>query len=523
MKVLLTTLNSKYIHSNLALKYLYVAGMDQCPGLYLKEYTINNEDSYVFSELVQGAYNVICFSCYIWNIEKTRELAENLKMANPRLIIACGGPEVSYGTREFLSENPAVDVVMRGEGEFTFHAFCGALQEHKDRLLSVGNGGEIHKNRKLFLDSLSYIKGLSYRVDSEIFENPGGELLIFDSIPFPYRHFPCEEDKIHYYESARGCPYGCTYCISSLDRKVRALPLDRVKEELSYFLYSCVKQVKLIDRTFNWDRERCYQILKFLKDKDNGVTNFHFELCGDLIDRELLQLLSDVRPGLFQFEIGIQSTNPETLRAVNRNDRISLVLENVRQLVSLGTVHTHVDLIAGLPLENYFSFKKSFNDVYELGADTFQLGFLKLLKGTALRDTGSSYGYIYRKKPPYEVISNPFLSSNDIIKLKQIEVLLDLYYNRGGFGRTLDYLIRITAQSPFDFYEEFTEFYRLKGYGGLSHKKEDLYRILYKYALWKGRSSENLCSEVLYLLKEDMKEALNPEAVKRFERRGWEI
>ncbi len=517
-KILLTTLNSKYVHTNLALKYLYVTSKDVCDRLTLKEYTINNDDEYIFNDLVQGDYDIICFSCYIWNVEKLRELAENLKKACPDVIIIMGGPEVSYDAPAFLRENPAVDFIVRGEGEYTLRCLLEKLQEGRH--------------------DFENIKGLSFRAGTAHFSGNGevsasaragiaqtddADLLVFETVPFPYEFFPCEKDRVIYYESTRGCPYKCAYCISSLEKKMRALPLERVCHDLDRFIYSGVRQVKFIDRTFNWDRERCRQILSYIISRDTGLTNYHFELCGDLIDAELISLLSNARPGLFQFEIGIQSTNQKTLLAINRRNDLELTLENIRRLVSLGNSDVHVDLIAGLPFEDYQTFKKSFNDVYELGAGAFQLGFLKLLKGTEIRRQAEKYDYKFKSKAPYEVISNMFISAKELTRLKQMEYLLDVYYNRGGFANTLAYITRVVAASPFDFFEEFAIFYNLKGYAESSHKKEDMYRILYQYISWKLKDDERIIDEVRYLLEEDMDNTLNPEAVKRFKKRGFEL
>jgi len=503
MKALLTSLNSKYIHSNLALKYLYTAAAEIPAFIEIKEFTINNNDDYIFTEILAGEYDVICFSCYIWNIEETAYLAENIRKAQPDVIIIFGGPETSYETTGFMQQNKAVDFIVTGEGEYTFMCLLDALAS-----------GDIQFEK---------IKGLAYRNGDKIFVNQAAEPLVFESVPFPYNMLTCEQDKIIYYQSSRGCPFQCTYCISSLEKKLRALPAERVFKEIEYFLAKKVKQVKFVDRTFNWDRMRCREIVKYIIGRDNGVTNFHFEICGELIDDEFVELISTARKGLFRFEIGIQSTNKKALAAVKRSAAIEKVLHNTRKITVLDNVHVHVDLIAGLPFETYHTFKNSFNDAYSLSADTLQLGFLKLLKGTEIREKAEDYRYEYRRKAPYEIISNKFLSAQDLCRLKQIEEVLNLYYNRGGFAKTLNYITKVLTKAPFEFYEEFSTFFNLKGFQHKSHKKEDLYRILYEYAGWKIKKLEIPGEEFLSILAEDMNESLNPDTVKKFERKGWNI
>ena len=503
MKVLLTTLNSQYIHSNLALKYLYTVAFSVCDSIEVKEFTINNSADYIFTEIVSGEYDVVCFSCYIWNIDETVYIAENLKKAAPDVIIVLGGPETSYETADFMREHSHIDYVVTGEGEYTFNCLLQAL---------IAGDAEYDK-----------IKGLAYRNGGEVAVNRAADLLVFETVPFPYRILPCESDKIIYYESSRGCPFDCSYCMSSLDKKMRALPLDRVFKDIEYFLANDVKQVKFIDRTFNWNAQRCKEIIRYLINRDNGVTNFHFEICGELMEDDFIDLLGIAREGLFQFEVGVQSVSRKTLAAVKRSTAVEKTLHYTKKLASLPGVNVHVDLIAGLPFEDYAAFKKSFNAVYGLCADTFQLGFLKLLKGTEMREKADDYRYVYRRKAPYEIISNMFLSAKDVCRLKQIAEILDLYYNRGGFERALGYATATIAPSPFDFYEEFSIYYNLKGYQRKPHKKEDLYRILFEYAVWKSRKLNISTEGFLDLLNSDLNECLNSDAVKKFERKGWGI
>lgn len=502
MKILLTTLNAKYIHSNLALKYLYAAGEAQKDSIEIQEFTINNDDDYIFGELLRSGCGLMCFSCYVWNIERTLYLAESLKKACPRVALAFGGPEVSFDTLEFITNNKFVDFVMVGEGEAIFAELAAAVQEEAP--------------------DLSRIRGLVYRQQGKIYVNGPAAPLRFDSVPFPYLHLVSEPDKIMYYESARGCPYSCSYCLSALDKRARSLPLERVKEDLSYFIYKKVKQVKFVDRTFNYDRQRCAAIMEYLMDRDNGVTNYHFEMCGELFDEKLLALSAAARPGLFQYEIGVQSTNPATLDAIRRKGDFPRLAANVRQLREAGNITLHLDLIAGLPFEDYNTFRKSFNDVYGLRPHVLQLGFLKLLRGAPIREQAAEFGYEFRSRAPYEVIFNRSISAGELGRLKMVEKALDLYYNRGGFRRALEYATG-EAESPFGFYEEFARFYYGRGYQHASHKKEDQYRILAAYGRWKSRQQPGWETGLRECMEADLEENTDPETLKKFLSKGWEL
>ncbi len=496
MKVLLTTLNSQYVHSNPALKYLYTVMADTSKDVTLQEFTINNEPSYIYGELVKANYDMVCFSCYVWNIEQIKELASDLKKARPSIKICLGGPEVSFNSHLFMMENPWVDFIISGEGEYSFYRFMEVLEDSQDLFNTV--------------------PGLTYRQNGKIYINQQIEPMDFNAIPFLYSVLECEKDRVVYYESSRGCPFRCSYCLSSVDKTMRTLSMERVKRDLKYFLYKRVMQVKFIDRTFNYDEKRTYEILKYLIENDNGVTNFHFEICADLLTQKLLSLLGTARKGLFQLEIGIQSTNPETLVAVNRRENVYPILYNVEKLMELGNIHIHVDLIAGLPYETYSLFSRSFNKVYNLGAHMFQLGFLKVLKGTAMDMQRDQYGIVARDKAPYEIISNKWISALELTKLKSIEKMLDIYYNRGGFANTTAYLLSALEVEPFDLFEKIAEFYYKNGYHHKNRKKEDQYRILNKFGTEMGIDIEEM-------LKKDLDETLNPEEVKRFFKKGWEL
>ncbi|MDD3864258.1 MAG: DUF4080 domain-containing protein [Eubacteriales bacterium] len=498
MRILLTTLNSKFIHSNLALRYLYSVAGRYRDQMEIDEYTINHTDDYIFTELMRKDSKLYCFSCYIWNIERTLYLAQTLKQAKPNVKILLGGPEVSYEGEEFLFQNPYVDYVIQGEGEGAFSAFL--------------------KQYFATMPDYDSVWGLLYRSGAIVRKNKPCPPLKFESVPNPYELLPAEEDKILYYESSRGCPFNCAYCLSCIERQVRALPLERVKEDLKYFIYKRVKQVKFVDRTFNFDARRSLEIMKYLIEKDNGITNYHLELCGELMTEEHFALLSQARPGLFQFEIGVQSTHPSTLNAINRRGNFDKIAETVRRIQAIGGIHLHLDLIAGLPLEDYNLFRHSFNDVYGLQPDALQVGFLKLLKGTPLREDARLYGYVYRQKAPYEVITNSYISADGLVRIKMIAEMVDLYYNRGGFEKTLEEALAYCGNA-FDFYEELALWYYAKGHNRKSHRKEDLYRILRVYLRrWGQEGVEDPFDE---LLEADLEKAMNPEAVKRFHKEGW--
>lgn len=503
MKILLTTLNAKYIHSNLALKYLFAVAGEERKSLELKEFTINHEDDYIYTELIRVEYGVICFSCYIWNIERTLYLAETLKRARPDLIIVLGGPEVTYQAEDILRKNEAIDFILTGEGEETFPQLLKLL---------INPDSSLH---------FSEINGLLYRKDDEIYGESATNTVDFQQVPFPYRNIEIEGDKILYYESSRGCPFQCSYCLSSIVKGVRSLPVDRVKKDLDYFILKKVKQVKFVDRTFNYDMNRSIEIFTYLIERDNGITNFHFELCGELIDEKMLMLLEKARPGLFQFEIGIQSTNDATLKTINRKTNLLILFKNIQKILNMDNIHIHLDLIAGLPYEDYNSFKCSFNEVYCLKPHQLQLGFLKLLPGTLIREQADKYDYIYRKKAPYEVISNRFISAEGFVRLKMVETVFNRYYNKGGFSQTLDFTTTKLGMEAFEFYEELARFYYLKGFQDRSHKKEDFYRILHLYGMWKDKFFPGVGKKMEQVLLLDINQSMNPEIAKNMMKKGW--
>lgn len=462
-KVILAALNAKYIHSNLALRYLSrFQNNNQKHHVETMEFTINQRLDFIAEELFRKQPDVVLFSCYIWNVEMLRQLCPILKKIMPDCVIGFGGPEVSYESETFLGENPAVDFVMRGEGELVFTKYL----EHLD----AGNPA-----------TLGEIESLTYRQGDEIFSTPQMHPMDLALLPFPYEDdFSDVQNQIIYYESSRGCPYHCGYCLSSVENGVRFVPLDKVLPDLQKFLDKNVPQVKFIDRTFNCKKSHAMAIWKYLHEHDNGVTNFHFEITADLIDQETIDFLKTVRKGLFQFEIGVQSTNPQTIRAINRNVDFAALSEIVQQIKDGGNIHQHLDLIAGLPYEDYDSFGCSFNDVYALHPEQLQLGFLKVLKGSMLHQKQKEFEIVYHDTAPYEVLTTHELPYADTLRLKYVEEMVETYYNSGRFLNTLAYLVPL-YESPFAFFEALSQFWVSENYHYLGLSKMGLFDVLWRF------------------------------------------
>lgn len=462
-KVILAALNAKYIHSNLALRYLSrFQNNNQKHHVETMEFTINQRLDFIAEELFRKQPDVVLFSCYIWNVEMLRQLCPILKKIMPDCVIGFGGPEVSYESETFLGENPAVDFVMRGEGELVFTKYL----EHLD----AGNPA-----------TLGEIESLTYRQNGEIFSTPQMHPMDLALLPFPYEDdFSDVQNQIIYYESSRGCPYHCGYCLSSVENGVRFVPLDKVLPDLQKFLDKNVPQVKFIDRTFNCKKSHAMAIWKYLHEHDNGVTNFHFEITADLIDQETIDFLKTVRKGLFQFEIGVQSTNPQTIRAINRNVDFAALSEIVQQIKDGGNIHQHLDLIAGLPYEDYDSFGRSFNDVYALHPEQLQLGFLKVLKGSMLHQKQKEFEIVYHDTAPYEVLTTHELPYADTLRLKYVEEMVETYYNSGRFLHTLAYLVPL-YESPFAFFEALSQFWVAENYHYLGLSKMGLFDVLWRF------------------------------------------
>ena len=460
MKILLAACNAKYIHSNLAVYDLKAYSSDYDEYVILREYTINQPKDEILKDIYSSGADVVCFSCYIWNISFVRELIRDLVKILPKTAFWAGGPEVSYDAEKFLTEMPEMTGVMVGEGEKTFHDLLEFYIDGKD--------------------SLEEISGIAYRTGDKIIHNGWRELMDLSAIPFVYEHLEKFENRIIYYESSRGCPFSCSYCLSSIDKKLRFRDLELVKKELQFFLDHRVPQVKFVDRTFNCKHEHAMTIWKYILEHDNGVTNFHFEISADLLREEEMELMSQMRPGLIQLEIGVQSTNPETIRTIHRHMDLKKLEHCVNRVHSFRNIHQHLDLIAGLPYEDYDIFHQSFNDVYQMKPDQLQLGFLKVLKGSLMQKEAEGYGIVYKEKEPYEVLSTNWLTYGEVLKLKMVESMVEVYYNSGQFWHTLEYLVPL-EKDAFTFYEKLGSFYEKKGYSEISHSRMRRYEILLEY------------------------------------------
>lgn len=455
-KIVLAAINSQYVHLNLAVRYLkkYVE-INNDVKVDIYETNINNQLLNIIKDIFELNPDKIIFSTYIWNKEYVFEIVKEIKKVLPNVKIILGGPEVSFGWEKVMEENPEIDNILVGEGEKVFLNF---LTNENDKVM-----------------------GLVYRKDGEVYFN-GSEKIIedLDIIPFPYEKEELQDKtKIFYYESSRGCPFNCSYCMSSIDKTVRYYSLDRVKEDLKIFLDSPIRLLKFVDRTFNLKKERYMEIWKFLLENYREGITFHFEINANIFDDETLDFLETVPRGYFQFEIGVQTINADTMKSINRNNVLDKLAHNVRRINK--NIHLHLDLIAGLPYETYEIFKKSFEYVHDLKSEMIQLGFLKLLKGTQMYNEIEKYEYKYFSKPPYEIFSNKFLSFAEIIKLKNLEKILDYYYNSEKFSMSTDYIIKNHYENSFGFYEEIAEYYDKKGYLKISHKETALFNILYDF------------------------------------------
>ena len=474
MKILLAASNAKYIHSNPAVYDLRAFASEYKEHILLGEYTINQTKDEILKEIYRSGAEVVCFSCYIWNISFVRELIFDLKKILPGTAFWVGGPEVSFDAENFLKEMPQVTGVMVGEGEETFLELARYYIEKKG--------------------TLADIRGIAFRENGEIFHNGWREVMDLSRVPFAYEQTEDFANRIIYYESSRGCPFSCSYCLSSIDKKLRFRNLELVKKELQFFLDKKVPQVKFVDRTFNCKHDHAMEIWKYILEHDNGVTNFHFEISADLLREEELELMSRMRPGLIQLEIGVQSTNPDTIRAIHRNMDLKKLEASVARVKSFGNIHQHLDLIAGLPCEDYESFRRSFEQVYRMKPDQLQLGFLKVLKGSSMYHEAQKYEIRYKEKEPYEVLSTAWLSYEDILKLKMVESMVEVYYNSGQFRKTLSW-IETFYQEMFSFYESLGAYYEEKGYEEISHSRLRRYEILLEFLKEKTQLPVNTASQ----------------------------
>lgn len=499
MKTLLVALNSKYIHSNLALWYLKACCGDTHGEIKVMEFTINDSPERILGVLYREKPDVVAFSCYIWNVEYVLKLSSNLKKVLSPVKVILGGPELSFDSPGLMGENPWVDFILSGEGEESFRKLLGKLQA-----AAVEMGG---------------IAGLTYRDRGEIITTgPASLICSLDDIPSPYTEemLNSTAGRILYYEASRGCPFSCSYCISSTFEGVRYFSLERVRRDLSVLMASGAKQVKFVDRTFNCNKERAKDIIKFILSA-GSEKNYHFEAAADLFDDEMLDLLSLAPAGLFQLEIGVQTTNESTLEAVSRVTRMEVVFKNIKKLMGMGNMHIHLDLIAGLPGEDFDSFKKSFNRVYALQPHNVQLGFLKLLKGSRIREERKIYGYKFRDYPPYEILENNRLTFEEILELKSVEELVERYYNSGRFSRTLSFVIKNFFPTAYAFYQALMGHWEKKGCYERSISARGLYDVLAEFI--EGTADENVREKVNELLKLDFLSTDNsnnlPDKVKR--------
>lgn len=507
MKILLAACNAKYIHSNLAVYDLQAYASDYADHIVLKEYTINQQKDDIMRDIYLEHPDVVCVSCYIWNLSFVKELMADLIKILPGADFWAGGPEVSYDAEKFLTENSEFKGVMVGEGEETFKELAGYYVE---------------KNPQ----DLKNMTGICYRDGDQIIHNGWRQIMDLSSIPFIYKDLSEFKNRIIYYESSRGCPFSCSYCLSSIDKKLRFRDTETVKKELQFFIDNKVPQVKFVDRTFNCKHDHAMAIWKYINEHDNGVTNFHFEISADLLREEELQEMSTMRPGLIQLEIGVQSTNPDTIKAIHRTMDFEKLKGIVDRIHSFGNIHQHLDLIAGLPYEDYDSFRHSFNDVYALKPQQLQLGFLKVLKGSHMMEMCREYGIVYKTQEPYEVLSTKWLDYDHVLKLKTVENMVEVYYNSGQFQNTLEYLEKFFPDA-FSIYERLGSFYMEKGYGDVSHTRMRRYEILLEFLEDVPEiSMDQVKDQMVYdlYLRENLKSRLGfARDQKPFERQIWDF
>lgn len=537
MKILLAAINAKYIHSNLAVYSLRACAGEYQEAVEIAEFTINNQKDYILEQIYKKKPDVLCFSCYIWNLDYVESIAREFHKLCPSIPIWVGGPEVSYEVEDFLQTHPEITGVMIGEGEETFRELCSyyvesekeaqeiEMQHTCERVdMEIGVDAQSMDTESMCVNidmkdsnmirwrdrddrsgkkELQQIRGIAYRESCNVCKGDDVQrnqiaeksatasglrivrtesrgIMDMSEIPFCYNTMEDFSNRIIYYESSRGCPFSCSYCLSSVDKTLRFRDLALVKKELQFFIDQKVPQIKFVDRTFNCNHKHAMEIWRFVKEQDNGVTNFHFEVSADLLNEEELALIADMRPGLIQLEIGVQSTNEVTIQEIHRTMKLERLQEVVRQIQAGGNIHEHLDLIAGLPYEDYLTFRRSFNEVFAWKPNQLQLGFLKVLKGSYMYEHAKEYGILYHDTPPYEVLSTNWLSYDEVLRIKQVEEMLEVYYNSGQFEITMKILEKL-FENAFDMFQELGEFYECKGYFGMSHSRIRRCEILLEF------------------------------------------
>lgn len=479
MNVLLTAINAKYIHSNPAVYSLRAYACRYGDSRYgeeirIAEYTINQPFDEILMDIYKKHPDILCISCYLWNISCVEQLITEIPKILPDTKIWLGGPEVSYNGKEMLQTFPGLAGIMCGEGEKTFLE----LMEYYETGHGVSTNIQTHRK------ALGHIDGIIYRENDSshetICQTAAREPLDLNEIPFIYEHIEDFENRIVYYESSRGCPFSCSYCLSSIDKCLRFRDIGLVQRELQFFIEHKVPQIKFVDRTFNCRHDHAMAVWTYIKEHDRGITNFHFEVAADLLNGEEIELIRSMRPGLIQLEIGVQSTNADTVREIRRKMDLEKVERNTAAVRKLRNVHQHLDLIAGLPFEDYSSFARSFDRVYSMKPDQLQLGFLKVLKGSHMHEKAQEYGLVYQSRPPYEVLSTKWLSYRDVIQLKKIEEMVEIYYNSGQFRYTMERLEQEFV-SPFEMYSTLAGYYEENGLFEVSHSRIARYEILNRF------------------------------------------
>ena len=477
IKTLLVAINAKYIHTSLAVRSIEAYCKKNNTNVTTKEFTINNDEDLIINEIYKEKPDFLGFSCYIWNINMVLDIISTVKKLLPNIKIFVGGPEVSY-EYDYIFEK-GVDIVCIGEGEQTVKELV-----------------DVFNKEKCINNKFENIDGIAFKLDNNITVTKDRSLLALDDIPFVYDNLEGSEHKILYYEASRGCPYRCQYCLSSLEKGLRFLSEERVKKDLAFFLKNNVKQVKFVDRTFNCNKKFALMIWQYLIENDNNITNFHFEISADILDDEMLDVLKNARLGLFQFEIGVQSTNDATLDEIQRKTNLDKLFDKVKKIKALKNIHQHLDLIAGLPFEDYEIFKKSFNDVFNLYPEQFQLGFLKLLKGSGLKINANKYGIVYKEKAPYEVLYTSLIDYDKMNMLKNIEEMVEVYYNSGKAINTIKYGIKF-FNTPFDFFENLAIYWLENNYNNISPSKIKLYEIIYTFLKNKNNVDDKVLNEIV--------------------------